>query len=134
MSDPDFERLGQFKPDPGCWYKPCVDQLMEQYLVPYQSRHAPCDHVAVCTQLNQFINNGSVDVDDMKQDLTCDLHPDTPTPTPTPKPPKPTPDGNAGWWGSLSAGQKAAVLGGGVCASAAGLVGLLYVIKKMRGT
>jgi hypothetical protein len=135
MLNPKFDRFEQMPVDAGCWYKPCVDQTMETYMVPSKNRNAKCDNT-VCTQVTNFINNGSVKIDDMKQDLACTIVAPTPGPTPTPRPPAPAPvdggGGSSGWWNSLDSTKKIAVVGGGTGVAIVLFLGIAFTIKKMR--
>lgn len=69
--DKSFNELQrQTMADASCWFKPCYDQEMREYLVPSQTRERQCDS-DVCVQLINVEDSGKTDLSGIVQYLSC---------------------------------------------------------------
>lgn len=91
----------QIGADAGCWYAPCADKEMLNYMVPYDTRHpGHCDGIR-CAIINNYMDNGTINISEIKQGISCNQTPSNP-------------NGIIEWWESLETSQKVSLAGGGL--------------------
>lgn len=79
-------KVKQMTADPRCWFGPCQDKNLEQYLVPSTVRPDPASCPEnICNQIIDLEDSTDVDISDMNLKMDCGgSKPDEPEPDPEP--------------------------------------------------